>query len=394
MPKTDYHIVKRRYLNKARIAFSDPDMLQEFALNFKQRDFYDPNTFPLRHSISKLFHLTEKLSFRQNATQIFRDILEGLVYHNSDKGKIINHVLFATDIDHKVMTDMAEIVLSPKNVRIIPIAHLLLKNSSLSRNNITNYFVEEAIKSKATIILIPHVNWVNGAILDVLTICKALKVHNSKIITIVDGAQALGNIETEIDNHICNLNIDFYVGCGQKWMGCPLPIGFARVSDKFIERKKFSKFIFTCDYFSEFAGNEGFLDQPALDTYNIHFSILFDTVVKKFQDGRGEIKKHHYSDIIKNAKPLVEIIKGSGMFELLNSPENMQSGIITLTGEYELLQKLNTKLLELYFSHTLDKIRLPKDKKLRFDFIRFSSPMDTFNSNDLDKIESTFKNLR
>ncbi len=377
MENQKYIKTKHRYLNRARIAFSDKEIMREFAENFQHHNSYDKNMFPLRKTISKLFYLSTTLSFRQNATQIFRDILEGIVYHNKTNGKIKNYHLFLTDIDHPVMIDMAKIVLSDSNVIIHPIANLILNNSNVSQKDITDYFVNAAIKSKANIILIPHVNWVNGAKLDIISICRQLKEHDNKIITIVDGAQALGNIEVVLDKNGCESSVDFYISCGQKWMGNPIPIGFARVSENFMkERNDFKSYIFTCDYFSEFAGNDGYLSKPALDTYNIHFSLLFDTVVKKFQNNKGETKSYYYLDILNNLKPIIEILDQNKLLKVSKLPTEMQSGILCITGKESILERFSDNLNEKYFSHTFDFFNIGNEK---FNFIRISSPFESFD---------------
>jgi selenocysteine lyase/cysteine desulfurase len=378
MTTSQYHKFKTRYLNRARIAFSDKELMHEFAESFQHLNIYDPNMFPLRKTISKLFHLSETLSFRQNATQMFRDILEGIVYHNNFNENSKSYQLFLSDIDHPVMIDMAKIVLSDQKVKTHPFAYLFINNISISQNEISDIFVDAAINSNSNIILIPHVNWVNGAKLDIVKICRKIKKFNNEIITIVDGAQALGNIDVKLDHCGCESSVDFYISCGQKWMGCPIPIGFARVSENFKKgRNDFSSFIFTCDYFSEFAGNEGYLNKPAMDTYNIHLSLLFDIVVKKFQNNKGLTSSYHFHDILSNLKPLIEILEQSKLLKLLKLPTEMQSGIISVTGIESTLERFSNNLNEKQFSHTFDSLILENEK---ISFVRLSSPFESFEN--------------
>lgn len=387
----DYYSEKRRWLNRARIAFPDKDVLVEFVEQFSKINSFDPHSFSLRHTISRLFHLTPALAFRQNATQAFRDILQGLIYHNEENSLKTQLSIFVSDIDHRVMTDMCEIIIPKNKITVSPITHTILNaNGELDSEFTTKYFINQALISESNIVLIPHVNWVNGAKMNVLKICNELKKANPKLITIVDGAQALANVETVIDTDGCNKDIDFYVGCGQKWITCPIPIGFARVSERFTTNNLFKDYLFTSDYFSEFAGRQDFMDKRALDTYNIHFSVLLDTVVKKFQEESGNIYSHYYIDVLENLKPIRKLLKDSGLFNILELPDDMQSGILTITGDNNLLSRFSQKLNLNKFKHTKDYHAYEKGN---INFIRFSSPLDRLESADLEDFEKVIKSL-
>ena len=52
--------------------------------------------------------------------------------------------------------------------------------------------------------------------------------------TIVDGAQAVGHIEVDVESPASeNRDIDFYIGCGHKWLCAPETVGFVRVGRRF-----------------------------------------------------------------------------------------------------------------------------------------------------------------
>lgn len=385
---TPYEIKKRRYLNRARIAFNDKDVLNKFVKHLAEQETFNPQDFSLRKTISKLFHLTEDMAFRQNATQTFRDVLEGIVYHKKAQTNYDDYKLLVSDIDHPVMTQMASAILPSKYIHEAKLIEKVILNKANSNEEIIEIFLNEIMKNKIKMVLIPHVNWINGAKFDVNSICHCIKKFDENIITIVDGAQALANTETIIDGKRCNHDIDFYLGSGQKWMGSPMPIGFVRVAKKYLKIESFRDYLFISDYFSGFAGNLKYLDKLAQDTYNIPLSMLFDSVVRRFHDGNNEMHEHYFSEVIENLEPIREILGNHRGINVLETSAEMKTGIVAITGDINRLSKIHKALLDNYFNNTKGKINHSgKD----IPFLRISSPLKPLDKSDLELFNKCLK---
>lgn len=380
--KATYEIKKRRYLNRARIAFNDKDILDNFVRYLAQQEKFNEQDFSLRKTISKLFHLTEDMAFRQNATQTFRDVLEGIVYHKKVQTNYNDYKLLVSDIDHPVMTQMASAILPSKFIYEVKFIEKIILNKANSHEEISEIYLKAISQHKIKMVLLPHVNWINGAKFDVKSICRRIKKYDENVITIVDGAQALANTETIIDkNGKCNQDIDFYIGSGQKWMGSPMPIGFVRVAKKYLKISSFRDYLFISDYFSGFAGNLKYLDKLSQDTYNIPLSMLFDSVVRRFHDGNNQMHEHYFTTVIENLEPIRELLSKNTGFRILDTIPEMRTGIVAVTGDAKKLSKVHEALMDNSFSNT--KGKLDWNGKI-IPFIRISSPIKQLESGDLE----------
>lgn len=387
--KASYEIKKRRYLNRARIAFNDKDVLDNFVRHLAQQEIFIEQDFSLRKTISKLFHLTEDMAFRQNATQTFRDVLEGIVYHKKVQTNYNDYKLLVSDIDHPVMTQMAYAILPSKYIHEVKFIEKVILNKVNSNEEISELFLKEISQHKIKMVLIPHVNWINGAKFDVKSICRRIKKYDEKVITIVDGAQALANTETIIDkNGKCNHDIDFYIGSGHKWMGSPIPIGFVRVAKKYSKINSFRDYLFISDYFSGFAGNLKYLDKLSQDTYNIPLSMLFDSVVRKFHDGNNEMHEHYFSTVIENLEPIRELLAINSGLKILDTTSDMRTGIVAITGDAKKLSKVHEALMENSFSNTKGEFQ---HNSKSIPFIRISSPFKPLVQSDLEILNKCLK---
>lgn len=383
-----YEIQKRRYLNRACIAFNDKYILANLVKSLSQQEEYNKQTFSLRKTISKLFFLTENLTFRQNATQAFRDVLEGIIYHLKAQINFADCKLLVSDIDHPVMTQMASVTMSSKYIYKAKLIEKAILNVFNSNDEISEIYLNEIHLRKIKIVLIPHVNWINGAKFDVHSICHRIKKYDDSIITIVDGAQALANAEAIIDTSKFNQDIDFYIGSGHKWMGSPMPIGFVRVGDRYMKRKPFRDYLFISDYFSKFAGNLKYINKLAQDTYNIPLSILFNSILRKFQESNNEMHQYYYSNVIDNLEPIRTILNSHKSLIILDTNPKMRTGIITITGDIIKLNIIHQALMDNYFNST--KGQFDYNGK-NIPFIRISSPVNSLETNDLELFNNCFK---
>jgi L-cysteine/cystine lyase len=75
--------------------------------------------------------------------------------------------------------------------------------------------IEELITSRTRLIVLSHVTWMTGKVLDVHAV--SLVAHQREIPVLIDGAQAAGNIPVDVRS----LDIDFYAIPMQKWLCGP-----------------------------------------------------------------------------------------------------------------------------------------------------------------------------
>lgn len=380
-----YEIQKRRYLNRARLAFPDKYILSKFTEASLYKEDIHKIPIRLRTTISKNFYLSETLTFRQNATQCFRDILVGLLYYQGLIKNPKDFRVFITDTDHAVMRQMVEIIMPASIIYECQLLDKVVFDNKEHSSSVSDFFIEQVKSSNSNVVIVPHVNWINGAKLDVLFICKKIKEYDSSIVTIVDGAQAIANTQTIIDTGICNQDIDFYLGCGQKWLGSPIPIGFVRVSDRFCNIPLFEDFLFIGDLFSIHAGVLKTFEKKYLDTYHIPFSILLNSSVQKtFEDINGDRITYYYDLVLKHLQPIRTILQQSSLLSFLDARIEMQTGMLAVTSETKIIDQLSQMLFDKAFEHSKNKIQFG-DKEI--SFLRFSSPLEKLKSSDLKEFE-------
>jgi len=111
----------------------------------------------------------------------------------------------------------------------------------------------KAVKSdyEYVLIVLSHVYYRTGFVLNVRAIIERMQKMSKKIIFIIDGAQAVGNIV--IEKEILE-NAHFYVFCGHKWLMSLPNIGIAINNKRLIEKSNldFEKFMQTDRSFSTY----------------------------------------------------------------------------------------------------------------------------------------------
>ncbi len=75
--------------------------------------------------------------------------------------------------------------------------------------------IEKLITARTRLIVLSHVTWITGAVLDIHTV--SLVAHQRGIPVLIDGAQSTGNIPVDVKA----LDIDFYAIPMQKWLCGP-----------------------------------------------------------------------------------------------------------------------------------------------------------------------------
>jgi isopenicillin-N epimerase len=90
--------------------------------------------------------------------------------------------------------------------------------------------VVKSFSEKTRVLMLSHIITGSGAILPVKEICDEARKRG--IITILDGAQAIGQIKVDLTEIGC----DAYVGCFHKWIGAPCGTGFMYIRNELMPR--------------------------------------------------------------------------------------------------------------------------------------------------------------
>lgn len=89
--------------------------------------------------------------------------------------------------------------------------------------------IRKSFTPETKVLMLSHMITGSGAILPVKEICKEARARG--IITILDGAQTVGQIPVDVQDIGC----DAYVGCFHKWMGAPPGTGFMWVRPELLK---------------------------------------------------------------------------------------------------------------------------------------------------------------
>lgn len=89
--------------------------------------------------------------------------------------------------------------------------------------------IRKSIRPETRVLMLSHIITGSGAILPVKEICAEARARG--VITVLDGAQAIGQILVNISDMGC----DAYVGCFHKWIGAPPGTGFMWVRPEILK---------------------------------------------------------------------------------------------------------------------------------------------------------------
>ena len=245
----------------------------------------------------------------------------------------------------------------------------------------------------------PHVCWVNGARLDVRMICRELRAKHPLATIVVDGAQAVGHVPLNVEQ--CereNEDIDFYIGCGHKWLRGPETVGFVRVGRRYnneSECQRCLNFLATSDQLTDasglalnYQGEQGGTNQRGLAKGLLR--------ALKFIPDKKVDRDKYYARIRLNANRLREVIKTFPRLVLLDPPESLKTGIVTFTVEGSdsgLLTSLQDALRAEQFESMV--YALPSYLNARFnrgEFLRFS-PGPDLNEQDFSDLQGVFTRI-
>lgn len=243
---------------------------------------------PLRKCLSERYYLYPSIYFSTNTTSVLLQILNVLAVKSAKNSTIVY-----SDLDHPCMVKVIESAWQGKKYKLS--LHKLMLEGRVSQ--IEKKLSEIEIKD-ISIFFCSHVLWNSGIVLDASKIVMNIKLRHPQAAVIVDGAQAVGNIDFNLPANEKN-EIDFYIACLHKWIGLKHIVGFASISNSWISKNlSLSKLLFLNDRFSTFAGKILLIKNSDINisTYDIcQLNDIMQQLVKPVKDSkkkRIDVTKH------------------------------------------------------------------------------------------------------
>lgn len=174
---------------------------------------YGPET-GLREKLAKIMNAeVGEVSYTQNSTMGMNFLSNGLDLNAGDE-------VVLTDQEHPGGKCGWDLISSRKGVVLKTVELDLPANDP---GKIIDGF-KKAITPKTKVFAFSHVSFITGTVLPVKEICKLAKEHG--IITVIDGAQGLGNTKVDVKD----LGCDVYFSSTHKWLLAPSGTGALYIS--------------------------------------------------------------------------------------------------------------------------------------------------------------------
>jgi hypothetical protein len=232
-----------RRLDWARLGIPHPDVISAVAEHMVKPHRENQAIQGLAPFLSHTLQLGPAITFRASTTQMFRAVLECVTLHAighssrpGEEGMFAARMiapsnrssprlgkLVYSDVDHPAMQHTIQAMWrrAGGGVTRVHLADLVCgPGQGDARAAVVRRYLDAVHAGGVSIVLLPHVVWINGAILDVRQICAAIREADPLIVTVIDGAQAVGHLPLEVESSDAeNEDVDFYLGCGHKWLG-------------------------------------------------------------------------------------------------------------------------------------------------------------------------------
>jgi selenocysteine lyase/cysteine desulfurase len=347
---------QRRYLRWAAIGLPEQEVIRDVADHLSNPDPETAAIMEVPYVLATVLDLRSTILFTQNTTQAFRSALEVIRFHEAihqsrrgEEGLSVSRVLLKgsrtrdfgigqllrTDVEHPSLVHMANAVWPEDEISTVTVSDLLFTTqTTYSASTISAEVTERfllAMRRPVSAVVIPHVVWVNGAKLDVVKICEAIRGKHPTVTTIVDGAQAVGHIPLQVEH--CdkeNENIDFYLGCGHKWLGGPETVGFVRVGRRFNgDCIQCRKYLSGNDQLTDASGFALNYEGEQIGTHQRGLAKGLLRALRLLPDHSG--LDNLYSRIRNNSDALRKVVKSFGQLTILDPPNELSSGIVAFT---------------------------------------------------------------
>jgi len=233
-------------------------------------------------------------------------------------------------------------------------------NDGFSIDQIYNEYINQANKISQNegvkIIVITHVYSESGIALTKLPdLLNKLKEFGNNIITIIDGAQALGNIFVNKD---VLGKCDFYISCGHKWLLGSKTRGIAFYNPKspFVESLENSDLFEKSRSFSYFEYNP---DHRSDETVSLHPDITLTCSLKNFNSiNKGMLAIEQHNSLL--ADTFRSAIYGKKYIKQI--PHKSKGGIVTLKVDQKF--SISKELIK----HNIDFEEFENGSIIRFSF--------------------------
>jgi len=161
----------------------------------------------VRPKLAKLLGCNhDEISLTQNVTNGINIIAQGMKLNRGDEVILTTHEHVGNAVPWMGRAKRDGIVLKFAEMG---------KDANEMLNNIN-----DLISTKTRVIAVPHVTCTQGQLLPAKEICKL--GHDKRLWVMLDGAHPVGMFPVDV----VDLDCDFYVTCGHKWMMGPKGIGF------------------------------------------------------------------------------------------------------------------------------------------------------------------------
>jgi hypothetical protein len=195
-------------------------------------------------------------------------------------------------------------------------------------------------------------HWITGAYsADVLA---NIEDAAGKVIEIIDGAQAFGNLhKVEVQQLFLAVRRGaIVVGCMQKWIGCPLPLGFALLPTTLLQDDPaFKEHLAARDYLGNAIGvRRGYSMFP--DTYSASLvPVASNSLQLAFGEKWDELESLR-QNIETNRKFIETTVRGLGASYTVNSDPECR-GILAVQARAAVASKASKALDDHSFEHTV-----------------------------------------
>lgn len=196
-------------------------------------------------------------------------------------------------------------------------------------------------------------HWITGEFFqDVLGLEQQL--HHRESLVVVDAVQAIGAISVDEIQAIFKLvlNGTIVVGCLQKWLGCPVPLGFALVPTLLLEEDiVLQKYLAIRDYLGPSIGDRlGYETFP--DTYSASLAPLFMQPLRRALGNDPEASERHRELIEANRQLICESVNESSILDSIVTKNDCR-GMVAASAKTEEAVRISETLLKNGFVHSI-----------------------------------------
>jgi len=178
------------------------------------------NLLPIRKKVAQLLNCTSsEIAMTDNVTNGMNYLANGLELNSGDE-------VLSTNQEHGGGRSCWLLLQKRRGINYREVE---LPKPINNKQQVIDLIVS-SFSEKTRVLMLSHIITGSGAILPVKEICAEARKRG--IITIIDGAQAIGQIKIDLSEIGC----DAYVGCFHKWIGAPCGTGFMFIRNELMPK--------------------------------------------------------------------------------------------------------------------------------------------------------------